>query len=140
MTSDQASLKAFLHEAKVRAETILALDHINSEAKVAIKDLLQISHNYQALMSANVGVSSDVSLLKKRYEQAKADLKKAEALASSRKNILTSLFPEIVVVSAESNSMHKVVSQNPDHPMLVSVMKIKQATAKMAEIITQSQK
>ena len=140
MSEDQKSLKLFLHEAKQRADVILGLDHINNEAKTAIKDLLIISQNYERLMSSNVATSSDASLLKKRYELSKSDLKKAESVLASTKAIILSMIPELVIVSAETNGLIKSLSADPENPMLRSVLKMKQAVTKIAEAIAQTPK
>ncbi len=136
MSEDQKSIKAFLHITREKADVILSAEHVNNEAKTAIKDLLQICNNFESLLTSNVGSNADTNLLKKRYEQSKSELKKAEEKINIAKESMQSLVAEVVKVSNETNTLLKGLGADTESPTFKALTRIKHSIAQMASIIT----
>ena len=136
MSEDQKSIKAFLHITREKADVILNAEHVNNEAKTAIKDLLQICNNFEALLTSNVGSNADTNLLKKRYDQSKTDLRKAEEKINLAKETMQSLVAEVVKVSTETNILIKALGTETESPTFKALTRIKHSIAQMATIIT----
>lgn len=138
MSEEQKALKAFLHVTRLKADVVLNAAHINNEAKVTIKDLLQICNNFEVLLSSNVGVSADTNLLKKRYDHSKQEIRKLEDQVNIAKEKMQTIVPEIVKVSTETNTLLKGIGSDTESALYKALIRIKHSLAQMAEAISKS--
>ncbi len=132
---DEKALRAFMTRTREQADAILSAEHIGADVKSVIKDLIQVSQNIDQFMQLSSGQSADARVLKKKLEQAKADIKAAEAKQEALKQLLTTLIDEIKVISAESQALAKLVGADAAAPGAQAVQKIRASVQKMAETI-----
>ncbi len=128
MSSDQ-NYKAFLQDARGRADDVLAEVHIGADVKNLIKDLLQIAESLEGMMAANSGQSSDVRVLRKKLDASKGEIRAAETKAENLKGQIVGLATELKAISTETGVLLKA---DPAHPQ---GLKLKASAQKMAEII-----
>lgn len=99
------ALRLALTEARKKAEDVLVDKHTGADAKASIKDLLKISESYRDMIQTNQGASADARVMKKRYDQAKADNHALEErLALIQKSILA-LATEVEMLGVEAGNI-----------------------------------
>lgn len=137
MSDEQQALKVFLNNARERASLVLNEEHIGADVKSVIKDLLQVSDSFSTLMVQNVGQSSDVRVLKKKFDQAKGEIRDLTTKLEAFKKAVLPIVDAIKVVSAESGEIakrHATLAQDPD---LQSAARIRAAAQQMVALIVQ---
>ncbi len=137
MSDEQQALKVFLNNARERATTVLSEEHIGADVKRVIKDLLQVSDSFSTLMVQNVGQSSDVRVLKKKFDQSKGEIRDLTAKVDAFKKAVLPLVDAIKVVSAESGEIAKRHSTSTQDPDLQSAARIRSAAQQMVALIVQ---
>jgi regulator of replication initiation timing len=138
MPNDAQSIKAFMNQAQQRAETILSAEHIGGDVKMLIRDLLQISKNLENLMHESSGNQSDMRVLKKRLDQAKAIGREDETKIAAVRTIFFSLADEIKLILSEAAKIIKHHEARPNESDAGSAARIKASAQKMIEIIVKS--
>jgi hypothetical protein len=121
--------KAFLLDARKRADEILGALHVSAEVKELVKDLLHCAESLEAAVAANTGQSSDVRVLRKKLDASKGEIRAAETKAETLKAAIMTLAPELKSISSEAANILKADAAN------ASAAKIKASTQKLAEII-----
>jgi hypothetical protein len=133
--SDDQMIRNFLINAKKNAAEVLAQPHIGDDVKSVIKDLLQICQNFQDVVGSNTSQSADVRVLKKKFDQAKSDVRAIDAKLTEAKQLMLSVASEAEVVIKETISILKR-HQTPDtDPDFISGNKIRTASKKVIEAI-----
>lgn len=137
MSDEQQALKVFLNNARERASLVLNEEHIGADVKSVIKDLLQVSDSFSTLMVQNVGQSSDVRVLKKKFDQAKGEIRNLTTKLEAFKKAVLPIVDAIKVVSAESGEIAKRHATSTQDPDLQSAARIRAAAQQMVALIVQ---
>ena len=133
--SDEQMIRNFLITAKKNAAEVLGQPHVGDDVKSVIKDLLQITQNFQDLNQGATSQSADVRVLKKRFDQAKAEIRASEARLVSAKQLMLAAASDAEVIVVETLNIVKR-HQTPDtDPDFISGNKIKTAARKIIEAI-----
>jgi hypothetical protein len=127
--------KNFLITAKKKAADVLGQPHVGDDVKEIIKDLLQVANSFQEVAVNSSSQSADVRVLKKRFDQAKAENRASEAKLESAKQLMMAVAKDAEVVVVETLSIAKRHQAPETDPDLISSSKIKAAARKIIEAI-----
>jgi hypothetical protein len=136
--NDLQSLRAFLSDAQRKAEVILGAEHLGEDVKIVIRDLLQVSKNFENLIQDSNGQQSDLRLLKKRLDQAKSAARADEGKIEAVRGVFLILAEEIKAITFETAQILKRNETVPASSDAASASKIKASAQKMVGVIVKT--
>lgn len=135
---ESAQWKTFVAEALKKAEAVLAEDHIQADTRAALKDLVQIAVNVDSVLQSQFGQTADARLLKKRYDQAKLDLKAQEQKVEALKAAFSEIVEATKAIAADANVLVKRHKDAPDDPDHAVALRLKALATRIVEVIVKT--
>lgn len=141
MSEDVNRFKKFLNETREKANALINQDHIDLNARNALKDFVEVSRQTEKLLEARTEMSADAGLIKKRYEQLKTEHRELEKKYSKIAEIVSSeLAPVLKTITGDTILISERAKTIPDEKHKSDVMeatvRIKTAVRKIVEIFT----
>lgn len=140
MADDIQVLKSFLNSTKNKAAEVQSREHLSADVRNIIGDLLQLCENFDELFAMSQGQTADARILKKKFDQIKAEQRTTEGKMELIKKSVVFLVDDIKTISTEASTILKRHEANTSEPNYVAAMRIRSAAHKMAEIIVEMSK
>jgi len=134
---DEIAINTFLNEAKGKASDLLTQEHVGTDAKNNIKDLIQICDSYRGLIDQLHNSSADSRLAKRKLEQSRVEIRAAEKQAEEFKKMILGIVPDLKQLSAEANA---IIKRHPSDEDTVSARQILNSAQNLAKIVVEVSK
>lgn len=140
MTDSDQNFREFMSSTCEKAKGLLDQVHIGDDTKKILRDFLQVTQNFEQLLSSNVGANADQRLSKKRLEQAKLEHRQIEKQLNDIKTRFLAIIEDVKTIGSEVSGLQKAIAAKELTNCEISAQKIKTANQHIAEIIAQSRK
>jgi len=139
-TNLEHALKLALTEARKKAEDVLADKHTGADAKASITGLLKIGEAYRDMIQTNQGATADARVIKKRYDQAKADVRLLEDKMAEVQRSILSLATEVEMLGVEAGHIIRRNAGQPDSPDHGSAARILASAHRIIDVVVKLSK
>lgn len=135
MADVQKDFRIFISQALAKGHEVLAAAHVGAEPKTAIRDLMHAIDLFGKQLEEAAGQSSDQRLLKRKFDQSKAELR---VVQEATKKLLFTFVGELKVIINEAQDVfvrHELDNADPDYHCS---LRIKASAQKMIDIIVKT--
>jgi uncharacterized protein (DUF3084 family) len=139
--SDEIRFRQFLSATREKANEIISMDHVSSDARNVLKDFIEVSKQTERLLEARNETGADQRVMQKRYEQLKVDHRELEKKAAKFAEIVTNeLAPVLKTITGDTILISERAKAIPDEKqqkdVIDATVRLKAAVRKIVEIFT----
>ncbi|MES2963379.1 MAG: hypothetical protein V4760_05780 [Bdellovibrionota bacterium] len=140
-SEDELRFRKFLSDTREKASKLIGLDHIDLDARNALKDFIEVSRQTEKLLSDRNDTGADQRVLQKRYDQLKTEHRELEKRAGKISEIVTTeLAPVLKTITGDtiliSERAKAITDEKHQKDVVDATVRIKIAVRKIVEVFT----